>query len=246
MNKETYERLTREYSFLDDYEKEISNKKNVKTTTQQTPKTNINYSNNYYEPEKTISEEEERDNELLKSKSNFNKTRYGNFVNKNLDVDKLDDSDYLYNNLEVKRNAESHNEAIEDSDRAAFNDAMEAIKKFEFRFYAFLNKEFNILNKKMIKCSMMCYDDPNMFSCKEAKICAEKCHQNIKEAQKFTETVQEKSRTKLQSCIENAREFNTENVSDDKVTSFFKCYDNLIEDFNTMEKEIKQEFSYYI
>jgi hypothetical protein len=245
MNKETYDRITREYSFLDDYEKEMSKKINPNQTKQHI-KTNTNYSNNYYEPEKSISSEEKIENELLESKNKFNKTRYGNFVNKNLDTDKLGDADYLYNNLEIKRNSESQNEAIEESDRAAFNDAMEAIKKFEYRFYAFLNKEFNILNKKMIKCSMMCYDDPKMFTCQEAKICAEKCHQNIKEAQKFTENVQEKSRTKLQTCIENAREFKSENVSDDKVTSFFKCYDNLIEDFNSMEKEIKQEFSYYI
>jgi hypothetical protein len=251
MKKETYDRITKEYGFLEDYEQEYANLKKIpppqKTTPKQQPNNfeNQKYLNNY-KIETEVKQEDEHLSEIEKAKQKYQQTRYGQFASKDLDPSKLEDPNYLYENLEIKKNIDSQTEMNEIQDKEAFQDAVNAIKKFEYRFYAFLNKEFNVLNKKMIRCSMICYDDPKLFSVNEAKICAEKCHQNIREAAKFAENLQEKNKNKLMECIEKAREFKDENLADDKVTNFFKCYDNLIEDFNTMEKEIKREFSYYI
>jgi len=253
MKKETYENITKDYGFLEDYEQEYAHMKKFpqKTKINNNPIQTQNienkkYLNNYkIEPEE-IKQEDTQLSEIESAKQKYQQTRYGKFASKELDTSKLEDPEYLYENLEIKKNIDSQYDMNEIQDREAFQDAVNAIKKFEFRFYAFLNKEFNILNKKMIRCSMICYDDPNLFTVNEAKICAEKCHHNIKTAAKFAENLQEKNKTKLMECIENARQFKEENLSDDKVTNFFKCYDNLIEDFTTMEKEIKREFSYYI
>jgi hypothetical protein len=251
MNKQTYDRITKEYGFLEDYENELLRNKQIPAQTKKnnfTAENNVEgktYLNNYREVKEEI-EEDEQLSEIEKSREKYNQTRYGKFATKDLDPSKIEDPNYLYENLEVLKKAESQTEMNEFQDKEAFQDAVNAIKKFEYRFYAYLNKEFNILNKKMIKCSMICYDDPKLFTTTDAKLCAEKCHQNIREAAKFAENLQEKSKVKLAECIEKAKEFNEENLAQDKVTNFFKCYDNLIGDFSQMEKEIIREFSYYI
>jgi hypothetical protein len=255
MKKEIYDNITKEYSFLEDYEQEYANMKKMQKIPQKAQQANIaptpniqnkKYLNNYQTQQEEIKQEDSQLSEIESAKQKYQQTRYGKFASKELDVSKLEDKDYLYENLEIKKSIDSQTEVNEIQDKEAFEDAVKAIKKFEFRFYAFLNKEFNILNKKMIRCSMICYDDPKLFTVNEAKICAENCHQNIRNAAKFAENLQEKNKTKLMECIEKAREFKEENLSEDKVTNFFKCYDNLIEDFSTMEKEMKREFSYYI
>jgi hypothetical protein len=255
MNKQAYESITREYGFLEDYEKEVARSRQGKNPNiNKVPNSNNpngqpnenKYLNNYSEPEPEISQDDQRKSEVDDIRDKYNKTRYGTFVNRDIDSSRLEDPDYLYDNLEIQKRAESQTEMNESSDREAFTDAMNTIKKFEYKFYAFMNKEFNILNKKMIRCSMICYDDPKLFTSNEAKLCAEKCHQNIKEAAKFAENLQEKNKTKLLTCIESAKEFNSESLGEDKVVTFFKCYDTLIDDFNQMEREIKREYSYYI
>jgi hypothetical protein len=257
MNKSPFDSIMKEYSFLDDYEKDLSQSKTInshkKESQVKTDKSMNSESikkdsilNNYKEEEPEIPLIEQQANQLNDEKEKMNKTRYGAFVNKNLDYDKLDDLDYVYSNLEVDRSKKSQEEIIEGQDRNALKDAQESVKKFEYRFYAFLNKEFNILNKKMLKCSIICYQDPNAFTTREAKLCAEACHKNIQGAAKFVEDLQEKTREKLSQCIESAKDFTTENSGDEKVVVFFNCYDNLIADFGIMEKEIKKEFSYFI
>ena len=36
------------------------------------------------------------------------------------------------------------------------------LKERQLKFFAFLNKEFNILNFKSARCSMHCFDDVNL------------------------------------------------------------------------------------
>jgi hypothetical protein len=250
MNKSSFDSILKEYSFLDDYENNLpkpgeSARMPISYSIKSDNKKD-NLLNNYKEEEPEISITESQANQLNMEREKRNKTRYGAFANKQLDYDKLDDLDYVYSNLEVDRTKRSQDELLESHDRVALKDAQEAVKKFEYRFYAFLNKEFNILNKKMLKCSIICYQDPKTFTTKEAKLCAEACHKNIQGAAKFVEDLQEKTREKLSNCIEDAKDFKTENSGEEKVVVFFNCYDNLIKDFESMEKEIKKEFSYFI
>lgn len=251
MNKNIYDEILKDYSFLDDFEQDFQNEKarEAMGNKKSPPKPeevdfNKRYLNNYPEMEKNNDFHEDKKDEMDKSKGLFNRSRYGDFVNRNLDLNKLDDEKYVYENLNVPK-VNSNSELNEYSHKEVLKDANETVKKLEYRYYAFLNKEFNILNKKMIKCSMICYDNPNLFTVNEAKMCAEKCHYNIKEAKKFAEKVHEREKEKLTKCLEEAAEF-SKNNSEDKISSFFTCYKTLAENFKNMENEIKTEFSNYI
>lgn len=48
---------------------------------------------------------------------------------------------------------------VESVDEDSLNLLKENLKKSEVRLSAFLNKEFNVLNKKMINCCVFCYKD---------------------------------------------------------------------------------------
>jgi len=48
-------------------------------------------------------------------------------------------------------------------DRKMYEENFEKVKKNEVRFFAFLNKEFNILNKKSVKCCSICYSNPSVI-----------------------------------------------------------------------------------
>jgi hypothetical protein len=248
MNRNVFSEIAKEYSFLDDYETEIREKRmkpqNKTNLIENSKGVNLNenkkYFNNYSEfeaPSEEFDEEEE--------KKKYYGTRYGSFVYNSLDPSKMNDLDYVYKNLEVDKNVESNVEMLEKSDKTMLQDVTETIKKREIKFFAFLNKEFNVLNKKMINCSIICYSNPKMFTVNEAKLCAESCHKNIKEAGKFAEQLQEVKKEKLVNCLDKAKDYEL-NKADDKVASFFKCYEELLMDFDIMEKEIKSEFNNYI
>lgn len=65
--------------------------------------------------------------------------------------------------LNVKENIQSNMEIAESVDEEALEFLKENLKKSEIRLSAFLNKEFNILNKKMINCCIFCYNDHKVF-----------------------------------------------------------------------------------
>jgi hypothetical protein len=248
MNKNIFSEIAKEYSFLDDYENErkerLANSQKNQKRQDNTSNMNKNqrFFNNYPQNEKTSGDD--MNNEEMESRKYLN-TRYGSFVNKSLDPSKMDDLEYVYKNLEVDRNVESNTQLLENSDKQMLEDVTETIKKKEIKLYAFLNKEFNILNRKMINCSILCYSDPNLFTVHEAKLCAESCHKNIKEAAKFAEHLNEEKKEKLVNCLDRAKDHEM-NKSEDKIASFFKCYEDLLMDFEAMEKEIKLEFANYI
>jgi len=49
-------------------------------------------------------------------------------------------------------------ELLESIDNQALENLKESLRGSEVRLSAFLNKEFNILNMKMIKCCIFCYE----------------------------------------------------------------------------------------
>ena len=62
---------------------------------------------------------------------------------------------------------------------------------------------------------------------------------------KFAENLNEEKKEKLVNCLDRAKDHEM-NKSEDKIASFFKCYEDLLIDFEAMEKEIKLEFANYI
>ena len=79
---------------------------------------------------------------------------------------KIDSLETAYEVFGVKENVQSNMDLVESVDEDAFNYLKENIKKSELRLSAFLNKEFNILNKKMINCCIFCYSDEKVNSIK--------------------------------------------------------------------------------
>jgi hypothetical protein len=63
-----------------------------------------------------------------------------------------------YQIFEIKPEVESNMDLIESIDNQALENLKESLKTSEIRLSAFLNKEFNVLNMKMIKCCTFCYE----------------------------------------------------------------------------------------
>jgi hypothetical protein len=51
-------------------------------------------------------------------------------------------------------------EAVKDMNEKMFESSTERLKIRSNTFYAFLNKQFNIMNFKSARCSMHCFDSP--------------------------------------------------------------------------------------
>ena len=47
---------------------------------------------------------------------------------------------------------------VENVDNQALDFLKESLRSSEIKLSAFLNKEFNILNMKMVKCCIFCYE----------------------------------------------------------------------------------------
>jgi hypothetical protein len=48
---------------------------------------------------------------------------------------------------------------VDDMNDRAFQSLFGRMRERQIRFYAFLNKEFNVMNYKSAKCSMLCFDN---------------------------------------------------------------------------------------
>ena len=112
----------------------------------------------------------------------------------------------------------------------------------QLQFYAFLNKEFNILNYKSAKCSKHCFDDISR-SLPEVNKCLSICREGISTCRDFTSKMQFDAEKELETCTLNAKEL--KNVGD-SVTSWLSCYEKLILKFDRMEEEMRYEFANYI
>ena len=55
---------------------------------------------------------------------------------------------------------ENKGQTVDHMNEQIFNYLYERMKERQIRFYAFLNKEFNIMNYKSARCSMHCFDQP--------------------------------------------------------------------------------------
>lgn len=244
-NKKLFDQINKEYSFLDDYELELKQNANNSQQPIQNQKPLNNDKNEIYLNNYNIKEgkthEEEFQEKLMQEKQKQSKTDYGKLISRQLKENMTIDE--AYKELDIPTNVDSEAEFIEKVDNKNFGELHEVIQNSEIRFYAFLNKEYNILNKKMIKCCLLCYENPKMFTVYQSKICAETCQKNIKEASKFVENLQEEKKNKLMQCSNTAKDIKN---GTDPLSNFNTCYEDLIKDFEDMEIKIRTEFSNYI
>ena len=73
------------------------------------------------------------------------------------------------------------------------------IKKRQVNFYAFLTKEFNIINYKSARCSMHCFQDPSRPITSVNK-CLRVCRQGIEECKDFAYQRQKAAEEELDFC----------------------------------------------
>ena len=112
----------------------------------------------------------------------------------------------------------------------------------QIKFYAFLNKEFNVMNYKSARCSMHCFDDTQQ-SMKQVNKCLQVCREGIKGCKEFTYKVQNQVEKETKDCQEAAKD--TSKLTD-PVVHWISCYEKLILKFDDMEKLIKEEFGHFI
>jgi len=63
-------------------------------------------------------------------------------------------------------------------------------------FYAFLNKQFNIMNFKSARCSMHCFDSVTR-PLDQVSTCLKTCRQGITDCRDFAHNLQKESQQKL-------------------------------------------------
>jgi hypothetical protein len=164
-HKNIFDQINKEYSFLDDLEetrpiKPISQTKPAQNTPQKT------YMNNYNIDE--TPQKFEMENNLEKKSDEYMRTAQGKFVTKPIKDEMTLDEAYQF--LDVKKGA-TDDEIVRMVDKSNLENVKNNIKKAESKYYAFLNKEFNILNMKMIKCCIHCYDSHEVNYPNLALIC---------------------------------------------------------------------------
>lgn len=124
----------------------------------------------------------------------------------------------------------------------AFDFLYERMKERQVTFYAFLNKEFNIMNYKSARCSMHCFDNEEK-PLDEVNQCLKVCRQGISGCREYAFNLQKSAEEELDKCHEKAKDQTT---LSDPVIHWISCYEKLINKFDVIEKEIKFEFSNFI
>ena len=131
---------------------------------------------------------------------------------------------------------------IDDMHKKAFDFLYKRVKDRQINFYAFLNKEFNILNYKSARCSMHCFDDPSV-PLREANECLSVCRLGIQGCKDFAMEKQKTAEDDLEGCHQQAQDLSS---LTDPVIHWISCYEKLIKKMDVMESEIKTEFSNFI
>ena len=116
------------------------------------------------------------------------------------------------------------------------------LKERQIKFYAFLNKEFNVLNYKSAKCSYYWFEDESR-SVEEAHKCVALCREGITDWRKYADELQKQAQKELESCQERARSIK---INTDPVMHWISWFEKLIAQFDNMEEDIKEEFSNFI
>lgn len=143
--------------------------------------------------------------------------------------------------LEEEISPDSNSYELSSSDKADLLDLKERFSLEEAKFHAFLNIEFNILNRKLMSCSKYCYSNTEK-TYQQAYTCINNCKKTIKSAKKFTEEVEQSLISQHATCLEEIKLPSIE----DQNKRFISCYDKLIVNMEEAKKNLKSEFQFYV
>lgn len=113
------------------------------------------------------------------------------------------------------------------------------IAREEAKFMAFLNIEFNILNKKMVTCFRNCYSDYLNTSHKEAKECFSNCRTKVQNIFNLTKEKQLTISSRVETCLQESKNMKFAN---DSTSAFISCYENVIQDITKCKEELKLRY----
>ena len=163
-------------------------------------------------------------------------------MNDQLDVDftkdKIDDHDKMRDFFKVSQDKGQ----VDHMNDMVFDMLYKRMKERQLHFYAFLNKEFNIINYKSARCSMHCFDRDDK-PLHEVNKCLKICRQGIEGCKDYAFNQQKQAEDELDVCHQQAKD--QKNLSD-PVIHWISCYEKLILKFDNIEKDIKDEFSNFI
>lgn len=128
---------------------------------------------------------------------------------------------------------------VEFINQNAFRAMFIALKERQIRFYAFLNKEFNILNYKAARCSYYCFDDLSS-TVAEASKWVHLCREGLLESKSYAEQLQNQADQEIKECQQKSESLD---IKTDPTMHWIAWYEKLILKFDDMEKELASEFS---
>ena len=132
--------------------------------------------------------------------------------------------------------------AVDHMNEQVFEYLYGRLKDRQIRFYAFLNKEFNIMNYKSARCSMHCFDSIER-PVAQVNQCLKLCREGISGCRDYALKLQKSAENEVEACQKEAK--NLKNMTD-PVIHWISCYEKLILRFDGMEQEITHEFSNFI
>ena len=109
-------------------------------------------------------------------------------------------------------------------------------------FYAFLNKQFNIMNYKSARCSMHCFES-TALPLGSVGQCLQTCREGITECRDFAHNRQKESAEKLAQCIKDASD--QTNLTD-PIVHFMSCYEQAAVRYDSISDLIEEEFDNYV
>lgn len=109
----------------------------------------------------------------------------------------------------------------------------------EASLIAYLNIEFNILNKKSLSCCKNCFTNYDI-TINQAKLCVNNCKVGIKDVYDFVDNEFKTLKGNLVTCLSDTK------IIKEKQEKFSGCYEKLITEMKEMRNTLREEFSYYI
>jgi hypothetical protein len=129
---------------------------------------------------------------------------------------------------------------LSDDEKMTTIDIMHEYNKKLSDLEIFLKTEYMVFNHKIHNCLLnYCYDD--IFKRRDiVGLCLRDCTSGVKNAEKFVNARLNDFSTSFSTCVEQTQLEKTRGMQDT-----IKCYDKMLNTFDKIKKEVKQEFKNY-
>lgn len=88
---------------------------------------------------------------------------------------------------------------VDNMNEQMFEYLYQRMKDRQIKFYAFLNKEFNIMNFKSARCSYHCFDSTDR-SVSQVNDCLKLCREGLNNCRDFAHNIQKNAEKDLEIC----------------------------------------------